>query len=446
VNTVALPRTPAPAPAYKRFSSAAGEHLLVVPHSRIYDLPEAMAAAVDWREPDISALIDTLGLTTAGEASLDLVPEPAPQSISLNVSSACNLSCSYCYAGRGSFDGAQPRPMTGEVARNAVDRLLSTADPGAPVTIGFLGGEPFANRPLIHELTAYAAGEGRRRGFDVRFSVTTNGTLLQGDDVALMRRHGFAVTVSIDGGPAIQNSQRPSRAGQGSFERLLAPVRLLLANPGPCKVAARATVTRQDLDVAARFCAIRSLGFRDVGFSPLRSVADGGALRDEDWPRYLDALKTVAATELAAARRGGAIVLANLAIGLKEIARGAAAPYPCGAGGGYFSVAADGRWYACHRAIGKPDYALGDNAALDSNKRREFLSGRHVHAQTECRSCWARYLCSGGCHQEAHARSPGSCDFIRGWLEFCLTAYCELLDSRPDYFGVGCNTSSENVP
>ncbi|QLH38118.1 MAG: SPASM domain-containing protein [Defluviicoccus sp.] len=89
-------------------------------------------------------------------------------------------------------------------------------------------------------------------------------------------------------------------------------------------------------------------------------------------------------------------------------------------------MAADGRWYACHRAIGQSDYALGDSTGLDAARRRRFVETRHVHTQIECRSCWARYLCSGGCHQEASSRTAASCDFIRSWLDFCLETYCDL--------------------
>ncbi|MBV8774888.1 MAG: SPASM domain-containing protein, partial [Deltaproteobacteria bacterium] len=91
-------------------------------------------------------------------------------------------------------------------------------------------------------------------------------------------------------------------------------------------------------------------------------------------------------------------------------------------------------WYACHRAIGQQDYQLGDNHGLDEVRRVSFLRARHVHQQPECRSCWARYLCSGGCHQEASSRSDSSCGFIRGWLEFCLAGYAELIARRPGWF------------
>ena len=185
---------------------------------------------------------------------------------------------------------------------------------------------------------------------------------------------------------------RPRDGTSGSFARVVARTRPLLDDPGRAQLAARATITRDNLDVRGKVDAILALGFPEVGVAPLRSPANArGVLRDEDWLPYLEALTAVARAELARALDGGEIRLTNFAVALRQLHRGASAPYPCGAGGGYFSVAADGRWYACH-------------------------------------------LCSGGCHQEASSRTESACGFIRGWLEFCLSAYCELADARPDFF------------
>lgn len=428
------------APNFHRFSSPHGEHLLVIPHSRIFDLTRDGAVAFDQgldgdAAAAIGAILDGLGEPEEGEVALENVVAPAPQALSLNVSSSCNLSCSYCYAARGSFDGVQPDPMSWDTARGAIDALLARADAAFPITIGFLGGEPFANRALIHRSIQYAAEQGQLKGLDVRFSVTTNGTLLRPDDIALIRANRLAVTISIDGGTFVQDRQRPggARRSRGSFASLVRAAAPLLADPGRAQIAARATVTRHDFELQQRFEDILALGFAEVGFSPLRMDKGGGdALADSDWQTYLNALTNVARGELERARRGQSIRLSNFAIALKQIARGASSPYPCGAGGGYFSVAADGRWYACHRAIGSAKFEMGDNRGLDELRRSVFLEEHHVHAQTACRVCWARYLCSGSCHQEATARSDSSCGFVRGWLGFCLSAYCELTGPSQD--------------
>ncbi len=413
-------------PPHLLFSSRGGDHLYLAARSQLYDLPDG------WRDdlPLPSLLTD---LARPGRADPDFahVPEPEPQHLSLNVSSSCNLACSYCYAGQGGFGGRQAAAMRPQVARAAVDRLLAGADRRYPVTVGFIGGEPFVGRPLIHDVVAYASERAARLGFDLRFSVTTNATLLTDRDRELLRAHPFAVTVSIDGDRATHDAARPATGGRGSWDRTVAAIAPLLAEPGRARIAARATVRRGEFDLIARFDALRAAGFSEIGFSPLRRSPDrGAAIAGDAWQSYLDALTAVARAELDRAARGEPIRLTNLAVALKEIERGAASPFPCGAGGGYFSVAADGGWYACHRAIGDDEYLLGDNSGLDRDRRRHFLAARHVDAEVDCRACWARTLCSGGCHQEKSERSAQSCDFVRGWLSFCLAAFCEGAGSR----------------
>jgi uncharacterized protein len=407
-----------------------GTRLFVVNDSRVYDLEAADADRLRRGDRHVRAAVDAVAAQPPRER-FTLVPDVTPQSISLNVSNACNLACAYCYAGQGGFAGAQSAVMNWATAREAIDALFATADPARPITIGFLGGEPFVGRDLIHRSVHYATE--RAGGRSVGFAVTTNGTLLTAEDVALLQGHRFAVTISVDGGPTIHDALRPLRRHGSSHAQLARHISALVQNPGSAYVGARATVTRHALDVEQRFNDILALGFVDVGMSPLRTTAD--ALAEEDWPTYARGVRSLAQRELARAVRGETIRFTNFAVALRQIDRGAASPYPCGAGGGYFSVASDGTWYACHRAVGQEAFALGTSASIDRNRQATFLRDRHVHAYAPCRRCWARYLCSGGCHQEVAARTDGFCDFVRGWLEFCLTAHGTLARAQPGWFG-----------
>jgi uncharacterized protein len=420
-------------PRWKRFSSSVGEHVFVVASSAVYDLRGQVADGGAGKNA-LEAAFDIKG---EGDLEVGHAINTSPQSISLNVSSGCNLACTYCYAGRGQFNGAQPLTMTESTAFAAISRLLELGCPDKPFTIGFLGGEPLVNRRLVYRCVEFAVQQAATRNIDVRFSITTNGTLLEERDVCMFRRLRFAVTISVDGGPELQASMRPVFAINGKNEgcsdmsQRIAP---LLANPGLAQIAARATVTRRHLQLGEIFRDIESLGFSEIGFAPLRSKRDADALNGDDWSLYLRELKRLTRAELARAVEGKPIRLSNFAIALKQIHRGYRSPYPCGAGGGYFSVSASGDWYACHRAIGNEMFRMGDSSGPQRSRKTVFLTQRHVEEQSECRACWARYLCSGGCHQEAAYRTDASCNAVREWLEFCLSSYVELMSSCPDFF------------
>jgi uncharacterized protein len=125
---------------------------------------------------------------------------------------------------------------------------------------------------------------------------------------------------------------------------------------------------------------------------------------------------------------------------MQEIHKGTYRPYPCGAGAGYFGVSAGGDLYACHRFVEDPAGLMGDVGSGPDRARQEaWLTDRHVHRQEPCRSCWARYLCGGGCHHEVIQRGRPACDYIRGWLDYCLGAYMRIRHARPEYFPACAN-------
>jgi uncharacterized protein len=153
-----------------------------------------------------------------------------------------------------------------------------------------------------------------------------------------------------------------------------------------------------------------------------------------DWDIYLHEMIRAADEEWTRIRAAGAPArwqFSNLGIALKEIHRGSCRPLPCGAGYGYVSVNAEGHYYTCHRTLDDPRFELGSSTGPEYVKRQRFLEARHVDRQVPCRSCWARYLCGGGCHAEVSSAGRDGCDMIRGWLEHCLRLYSVVRDEFP---------------
>jgi uncharacterized protein len=357
------------------------------------------------------------------------------RALSLAVAQKCNLGCTYCYAQGGSF-GGPATSMELQTALDSVDLLFSDVAAGERVNLTFLGGEPLLNRPVIHAATRRARQVADDRGVRVTFSITTNGTQLEEADGDFFEQHGFAVTVSLDGPAAVHDRLRPYRSGRGSYDRVLARVAPLLERQRRMQISARVTVTPHNLDLAATLDEFVELGFHSVGFSPLLRAPNGQhELDGAGLEAMLGEMVRCGAQFERHVTAGRRYPFANAVNAMREIHRGTHRPYPCGAGAGYLGVSAEGALAACHRFVGDEDGALGDVAAgVDRARQAHWLAERHVHRQEPCRSCWARYMCGGGCHHEVIARQRPACGYIRGWLHWCLGAYARLSHARPDYF------------
>src|SRR5262245_37468408 len=410
--------------------------VLLVEGSQIFAVEREFANALQSENPGAESALQTLRQPRPVAKTGPAFPA-APTAVSLNLAQVCNLSCSYCYADEGLF-GGRPRMMSEEVARRIIDNLLVQAG-GEVVTVGFIGGEPLLNRQVLRASVVYASEQGKRRGVTVRFSITTNATLLGPEDLALFRDYAFTVSVSLDGGATVNDRYRRSRGSRdnyGSYDRAVAALRRLLENPGRAKLAARATIARTDLAVAEKIAVLAALGFLEIGVSPLRTSPDPSlALGEADWPVYLAEMIRAAEQEKRRLRRGEPPRFSNFVVALKELHRGACRPLPCGAAANYVSVDADGNYSTCHRTVGDPRFSIGDLSGGPSRAARlNFLEARHVDRQQPCASCWARYLCGGGCHAEVAMSGRNGCDYIRGWLEYCLRSYGELAAERHTFF------------
>ncbi|MCB1231844.1 MAG: radical SAM protein [Verrucomicrobiae bacterium] len=412
------------------FEAEVGGHVFLVDGSRLFD-----ADAGTFNELNAArgrgGLTDVLGrLGLQPDAPFiddEPLADPPLYALSLAIAQKCNLGCTYCYAQQGDFGGTA-RNMSRETADAAVDLLLAEAEPGDRRNLAFLGGEPLVNRADLRAVTRRAADLARRRGVHLDFSITTNGTLLEESDAEFFEEYGFAVTVSLDGPAEVHDALRPYKSGRGSFDTVMSRLRPLLVRQRNMQVTARVTVTPRNLRLRETLDQFLAEGFHSVGFSPLLRSPNG------EGEMEIDSLEEMLAEMVDCGREferrviaGERYAFANMVNAMKEIERGTHRPYPCGAGAGYFGVSAEGDLAACHRFVGDDEGFMGSlKDGIDRQRRNGWLADRHVHRQDPCRSCWARYLCGGGCHHEVISRGRPACDYIRGWLHYCFEAYLRL--------------------
>ena len=413
--------------------------LLVTNGSLLFDVDhevlEQLDAAGRIGDPAVEQLLSDLGVGHAEFIDAAPLQSPPLHALSLAIAQKCNLGCSYCYAGQGDF-GGPAKNMPWETARRAVELLIGNRARGERVNLAFLGGEPLANRPVLRSATEYAASLAQDRGVNVTFSITTNGTLISEEDAAFFERHGFAVTVSLDGLRETHDLQRPFKHGGGTFDVIMKRVQPLLASQRQMQVSVRATVSPGNVKLRESLDYFLGIGFHSVGFSPLlRSPTGRGEMGSHDLAQLLEAMVECGLEFERRLMSGQRYAFTNMVNAMRELHRGTHRPYPCGAGAGYLGVSADGELAACHRFVGDVQGTMGDlNSGISEERQNRWLAERHVDRQQPCAGCWARYLCSGGCHHEVLARGRNACDYIRGWLHYCLAAYSRLSRARLDWF------------
>jgi len=426
-------------PSFHLFESI-GDHVLIPDGSRIYKIDKIIHQKLE----ELLSNNDQVGidqwlvendLQSLGQIDDNPVTDPPLTSISLAIAQKCNLGCSYCYAQEGGF-GVKAKNMPLEKAIAAVDLLFVQNHTAHRMNIAFLGGEPLANREALQAVTRYARERADAELKKINFSITTNGTLLTLDDADFFEQYGFSVTVSLDGIGELHDRLRPYKSGKGSYERIIRNVEPLLAMQKNMQVSARVTVTPGNLHLKETLDELIRLGFHSVGFSPMLSSPGGNDEMDSvSLEKMLENMINCGQEFEKNLVAGKRYPFSNMSTALKEIHRGTHRPYPCGAGAGYLGVSASGELAACHRFVENREGYFGNlTEGIDRNIQQAWLTERHVHRQEPCKSCWARYLCGGGCHHEVINRGRPACDYIRGWLHYVLQAYTRILDRRPDFF------------
>jgi len=461
---------------FHAFEAAGQRFLYLVPSAAVFALDDPAGAILDELEThprERENLVESLGSRfpdTDLEQTLKELeevrairpvaapPPPSPKVIPLtpfplttavlNVTNQCNLSCAYCYEYSedkivDTTNGSQPKFMSEETAKQSVDLLFAESGDNQVVHVSFFGGETLMNFPVLSQVVPYARALAAERGKHVEFNLTTNATLLTSEMIEFLADHDVAVTVSIDGPRELQNKFRVFHDGGGSYDVLLPRVRELLARHHSRPIGARVTLTSQVTDILSIYRHLTDeIGFREVGFAPVTtSPSREYALDGSGFDHMVTQFKTLADEFLESAVTGRHHGFSNVSETLEEIHKGLSKAYPCGAGLGLMGVATGGDVGLCHRFAGSDEHRLGSvTDGIDRHAQTEFLERHHLANKTDCHTCWARPLCSGGCYHEAHTRYGSSehpnlhyCDWIREWTDICLRIYGALAQRNPQF-------------
>jgi uncharacterized protein len=456
-----------------RFQAAGQEFLYLVPSAGVFALDacsSAVLAAIRAGARDEPGLMTALAgrfeaaevagavaelrrVRALGEAAgpppkiLPLKPVPL-QTLVLNVTNQCNLSCTYCYEyGEDKIvdteNGTQPKFMSEDTARASVDFMLREARDSPTAHMTFFGGETLMNFPVLKSTMAYARQRAAELGKQVDFSLTTNATLLRPEIIEYLADERVGVTISIDGPEDIQDRFRVFKNGMGSYDVAAPKIKALLERHRSRPIGARVTLTRQTLDITRIYRHLADeMGFWEVGFAPVTTAPGRGyAIGDTGFDELLAQFRALADEYKQAALDNRHHGFSNVRETLQEIHQGHAKAYPCGAGLGLMGVATDGDVALCHRFAGSDAHKMGDvHTGVNWETQRAFLESHHVNDKTDCRTCWARPICAGGCYHEANTRYGSTtapnlhyCEWIRGWTHTCLEIYGEIAVRNPAF-------------
>jgi uncharacterized protein len=414
-------------------------------------MSELMASG--YNASDAAELIEELYLShviVTGDTVLEPLANPPAdfplQSLVMNLTNQCNLSCSYCYEfgeDKVATPEGKPKFMDMETAKASVDFLLAQSAARQSVHITFFGGETLMNFPLLKSVVAYASEQTAAQGRSVDFSLTTNATLLTPAIIQFLSDNHIGVTVSMDGPPDLHDKLRVFANGRGSYDIIEPRVRALIANHRTRPITARVTLTNGVTDVVRIYRHLKQdLGFHEVGFAPVTTSPN--RLYSISTPGMNDVLEQfhiLAEEWLEFALRGEMHGFSNVSDTIAELIQGVNKSHPCGAGLGLVGVGPSGDIAPCHRFVDSDTHSLGHiSTGIDRAKQDDFLTRGHINSKYDCHSCWARPLCAGGCHHEAYVRYGDTghpnlhyCDWIRDWTDLCLRIYGTISAQNPEF-------------
>ncbi len=320
------------------------------------------------------------------------------KALCLHVAHTCNLNCSYCFASQGKYHGERAL-MSFEVGRRALDFLVENSGTRRNLEVDFFGGEPLMNWQVVKDLVAYARSIEKDAGKNFRFTLTTNGVLLDDEVTEFCNREMHNVVLSLDGRKEVNDRFRVDVAGNGSYERIVPNFQRFVAARGDKSYYMRGTYTHYNPDFTNDLFHMADLGFTELSMEPVVCApGDPCALTEEDFPVLCEQYELLAKDMLRRWREGRPITFYHYMIDLKHGPCVYKRISGCGSGTEYMAVTPWGELFPCHQFVGDPKYSLGNiwDGVTNTAAQDEF---RHCNAYSrpDCKNCWARLYCSGGC-------------------------------------------------
>ena len=325
------------------------------------------------------------------------------KALCLHIAHTCNLNCSYCFASQGKYHGERA-VMSYEVGKRALDFLMENSGTRRNLEVDFFGGEPLMNFQVVKDLVAYARSVEQERGKNFRFTLTTNGVLVDDEVIDWANRECSNVVLSLDGRKEIHDRFRVDYAGKGSWEKIVPKFQRFVEKRGGRDYYMRGTFTHANPDFLKDIQTMLDLGFNELSMEPVVCAADDpSALTEADLAVVMDQYEKLAQLMLERDREGRPFTFYHYMIDLT----GGPCIYKrisgCGSGTEYMAVTPWGDLYPCHQFVGEERFRLGDiwQGVTNTEIQSEFAAC-NVYAHPECRDCWARLYCSGGCAANAY--------------------------------------------
>ena len=329
--------------------------------------------------------------------------ETVVKALCLHIAHDCNLACKYCFAEEGEYHGRRAL-MSFEVGRKALDFLVANSGNRVNLEVDFFGGEPTLNFDVVKQLVEYGRSLEKEHNKKFRFTLTTNGVLLNDEILEFANKEMANVVLSIDGRKEVNDRMRPFRGGQGSYDTIVPKFKKVAESRNQENYYVRGTFTHNNLDFSNDVKHLADLGFKQISVEPVvAKPTDDYALREEDIPKILEEYDELARDIIRRAKAGEPINFFHFMIDLTGGPCVAKRLSGCGSGTEYLAVTPWGDLYPCHQFVGNEDFLMGnvDEGIVRTDIRDEFKC-TNVYAKEKCRKCFAKFYCSGGCAANAY--------------------------------------------